>query len=156
MEQRTIYIALGGNVGNTEQVFDEALAILSQKINIEARSERMVTEAMYNTEQEDFLNMVFCGNTGQEAEELLEWFKDIEGRFGRDLSAPRFSPRILDIDLLYFGTEIIDTETLKIPHPSIAERRFVLEPLSQVAKLDFHDPVTGKSVISMMRELLAK
>ena len=156
MEQRTVYIALGGNVGNTNEIFNEALAILSQKINIQARSERFLSEAMYNTEQADFLNMVFRGTTGQDAEDLIIWFKDMETRFGRDLSAPRFSPRPLDIDLLYFGTEIIDTEDLQVPHPLIAERRFVLEPLSQVAKFDFYDPISGKSAVSMMRELLAK
>ncbi len=154
-EEQVIYVALGGNIGDTHQVFDEAIMILSQYIEITAQSDRFVTKAMYQTQQDNFLNMAIRAVTNMGPQELLTVFKDVEKRFGRDFNAERYTARPLDIDLLYYGTNIIDTPNLTVPHPFLHERGFVLEPLVQVVKGNFSDPITGKTPVQMLSELFS-
>ena len=114
-DKQIIYIGMGSNIGDRNQHFNQAIAVLSQNIEIQQLSHRFVTKAMYNTQQDDFLNMVIRGATFMSARQLLIFFKQIEGSFGRNLQAVRYAPRPLDIDLLFYGNDIIDEEDLKVP-----------------------------------------
>ncbi len=155
-DKQVIYIGMGSNIGDRNQTFNQAIDILSQNIDIQQLSHRFVTKAMYNTQQDDFLNMVIRGATVMSAHQLLTLFKQIEQSFGRDLQAARYSPRPLDIDLLFYGNDIIDEPDLKVPHPLLYERNFVLEPLVQVADNEFYDPHSGKRATQLLADLFRK
>ncbi|MCH9844346.1 MAG: 2-amino-4-hydroxy-6-hydroxymethyldihydropteridine diphosphokinase [Alphaproteobacteria bacterium] len=155
-DKQIIYIGMGSNIGDRNQTFNQAIAILSQNIDIQQLSHRFVTKAMYNTQQDDFLNMVIRGATFMSARQLLALFKQIEQSFGRDLQAVRYAPRPLDIDLLFYGNDIIDEDDLKVPHPLLYERNFVLEPLVQVANNEFYDPHSGKRATQLLADMFRK
>ncbi|MCH9853827.1 MAG: 2-amino-4-hydroxy-6-hydroxymethyldihydropteridine diphosphokinase [Alphaproteobacteria bacterium] len=155
-DRQVIYIGMGSNVGDSNQIFDKAINVLAQHIEIQQQSHRFVTKAMYNTQQDDFLNMVIRAATFASARQLLTLFKNIEQNFGRDLQAARYAPRPLDMDLLFYGNHIIDEDDLKVPHPLLYERKFVLEPLVQVTSNDFYDPHSGKRVTQLLADLFRK
>jgi 2-amino-4-hydroxy-6-hydroxymethyldihydropteridine diphosphokinase len=98
-----------------------------------------------------YLNAAGVGRSARPSRELLEAFLDIEQRHGR--TRPRTNaPRTLDIDLILAGDEVIDEPGLRVPHPRFRERAFVLEPLATIAPAML-DPVTGKSIVQLWRDL---
>lgn len=128
-----VYIGLGSNVGDRIANLKEAIRRLTVTESIDVRD----VSNVYETEahllpgqpsQPDHLNAVVSIDTALSPFQLLEKIKEIEGAAGRDHSAKRWLPRALDLDILVFGNRILSTENLEIPHPRIAERRFVLEP----------------------------
>ena len=135
MSVSSVYLALGSNMGDREQNLKAALQNLNTNkiLRVCNTSSVFETEPKYVTKQPDFLNMVIEGSTELEAIELLNACKRIEKEMGRNFQEKRFGPRIIDIDILFYGSEIIGEERLTIPHPKIAERRFVLEPLTEIA-----------------------
>jgi 2-amino-4-hydroxy-6-hydroxymethyldihydropteridine diphosphokinase len=98
-----------------------------------------------------FLNAAAVGESTLSAPAILDVLLAVEAGFGRERPQPR-APRTLDLDLIFYGGEIIDTPGLTVPHPRFRERRFVLEPLAEIAA-DWVDPVTGKTVGALLREL---
>ena len=102
-------------------------------------------------DQPVFLNAVAVGETSLSAKDLLLTLLDIEKRFGRERPFPG-APRTLDLDLILYDDEIIDSTDLVVPHPRYRERRFVLEPLAEVAA-DWRDPRTGRTVSEMLAAL---
>ena len=95
-------------------------------------------------DQADFLNLVVCGETDLQPEELLSRTQAVEARFGRDRSRERRKgPRTLDIDVLLYGGLVVDTPDLAVPHPGMAERAFVLAPLEELSP-GLRHPVTGE------------
>jgi 2-amino-4-hydroxy-6-hydroxymethyldihydropteridine diphosphokinase len=98
-----------------------------------------------------FLNAAAVGESTLSASAILDVLLAVEAGFGRERPQPR-APRTLDLDLIFYGGEIIDTPGLTVPHPRFRERRFVLEPLAEIAA-DWVDPVTGKTVGVLLREL---
>ncbi len=151
-QQHRLYFALGGNLGDSHVIFDQAICVLAKKMTIEKLSSRIATQAMYNTQQPDFLNMVGKAITDLTPRQILDYFKQIEVDFGRDLSAKRYSERALDIDLLYYDDRI-STQDVLLPHPLLHERHFVLDPLSEIIDADFFDPLREKTVAMMQIEL---
>ncbi|MBN2601427.1 MAG: 2-amino-4-hydroxy-6-hydroxymethyldihydropteridine diphosphokinase [Candidatus Marinimicrobia bacterium] len=131
----SVYLALGSNMGDKEENLKSAILNLNDgKVsNIYKTSSIFVTEPKYVTDQPEFLNMVVKGTTEMDAIGLLNACKRIEKEMGRNFQERRFGPRIIDIDILFYDLEIISEEQLTIPHPKIAERRFVLEPLAEIA-----------------------
>lgn len=147
-----VFIALGGNLGDRAARLDAALARLGVAMHVEIRSPLYETAPLYVTDQPAFLNQVVGGRTALTALALLDRLQDIERALGR-VPGERFGPRAIDLDILYYGDAIIDRPpSLVIPHPRIAERRFVLQPLADIASAH-RDPATGKTVAEMLAAL---
>jgi 2-amino-4-hydroxy-6-hydroxymethyldihydropteridine diphosphokinase len=127
------YVGLGSNVGDRLENLRHAVTLLAATDGIEVA----VTSAVYETDplgppQPDFLNAAAELRTTLSAQDLLARFKQIEAEIGRT-GSERWGPREIDIDLLTYGDESIDTDDLRVPHPRMGERAFVLVPLSEIA-----------------------
>jgi 2-amino-4-hydroxy-6-hydroxymethyldihydropteridine diphosphokinase len=128
------YLGLGSNVGDREQHLRAAVAALpGHGVDVEAVSSLYETEPVGEiTEQQDFLNAAARVSTALEPEELLDVCKAIEVEHGRLFGAPQHGPRPLDVDLLLLGDLELQSERLKLPHPLLTRRRFVLVPLLEL------------------------
>ena len=147
-----VYIALGGNLGDRAAQLAAAVSRLGDVMTLQACSPIYETVPLHVTDQPDFLNQVVGGRTALAALALLERLQEIERALGRAPSE-RFSPRVIDLDILYYGDERFDRPpALVIPHPRIAERRFVLQPLADIAPAH-RDPVTNRTVAEMLAAL---
>ena len=150
-----VAIALGGNLGDREQVLRAAAAALAGAVADLTLSSFYDTAPVGVGEQPTFLNAALTGNTALSAAALLERLLDIERAFGRERPYPG-APRTLDLDLILYGDAIIDAApSLIVPHPRFRERRFVLDPLAEIAG-EWIDPVTGKTIAGLRRELLSR
>ena len=145
-----VAIALGSNLGDREARLDFAVARLLSFITSLKRSRWHETVPVGVGEQPMFLNGAIVGDTNLSARELLDALLAIERDAGRERPYPG-APRTLDLDLILFGNLIVDEPGLIVPHPRFRERRFVLEPLAEIAP-EMVDPATGKTV----GELLAR
>ena len=140
----TVYLCLGSNLGNRMANLNKAVALLSQKVNIEKVSSVYETEPIGYKEQPLFLNMVCQIATALNPWELLHFAKDIEAKMGRVQSFSN-SPRLIDIDILFYDREVIRTDELTIPHSRLAKRAFGLIPLAEIAPQLIH-PELGKKI----------
>lgn len=129
-----VYVGLGSNLGDREGTIRQALERLEAdgRIEVLAVSSLRETDPVGYLDQPRFLNGAAALRTELPARALLERFQDVERELGRDRSGPRFGPRTIDLDLLLYGSETVDEPGLEIPHPRLAERRFVLEPLAEL------------------------
>ena len=135
-------IALGSNLGNRELNIDSAIAELAKIIEITHLSTNYETDPVGGPEQPKYLNAIAIAETELEPEELLTAMLDIENKLGRKREV-HWGPRTLDLDLITFGDEVIDSEFLVLPHPRAHERRFVLEPWLEIEP-DAYIPGIGK------------
>ncbi|MBA2460272.1 MAG: 2-amino-4-hydroxy-6-hydroxymethyldihydropteridine diphosphokinase, partial [Actinobacteria bacterium] len=127
MRRATAYIGLGSNLGDREASLWRAIeAVDSSSTWLQRVSRFRDTEPVGIEDQPRFLNAAMEVETVLSAGELLESLLEIERRLGRVREGPRFGPRIIDLDLLLYGEESIDEVGLKVPHPRLHERRFVL------------------------------
>jgi len=146
---KTAYLSLGSNLGDREARLLEAIQRMEAAgIRILRRSSIYETEPRDLRDQPWFLNMVVEAETGLLPLQLLAQTQRVEREMGRKREVPK-GPRAIDIDILLFGNSTIETKELQIPHSRLAERRFVLEPLAELAP-DLRHPVTNSTV----RELL--
>lgn len=144
----TVYLSLGSNTGDRRANLERAIARLPEVGEIVGISSFYETEPVEVTDQPWFLNCAVGMRTERSARELLRDVLAIERGMGRERSQAK-GPRNIDIDILLFGDAILKEKGLDIPHPGLAARRFVLEPLAEIAPEAVH-PVRKKTV----RELL--
>ena len=143
-----VYLSLGSNVGDRAANLNTAIDRLRAFGEVVAVSSCYETEPVEFTAQPWFLNCAVALDTEQMPGQLLSGILDIEQQLGRRRGQQK-GPRILDIDILLFGDSIVEDAGLTIPHPAMQERRFVLEPLSEIAPDVLH-PVFKRTI----RELL--
>jgi 2-amino-4-hydroxy-6-hydroxymethyldihydropteridine diphosphokinase len=145
--RKLVYLSLGSNLGDRAANLNDAIARLKKIGDILAASSYYETEPVEFTAQPWFLNCVVALETEKMPKQVLTAVLDIEQQMGRRRNQQK-GPRIIDIDILLFGSSVVDTKNLTIPHPALHERRFVLEPLAEIAP-DLRHPVLKRS----MREL---
>ncbi len=141
----TAFLCLGGNLGNREENLKNAIQLIEKKLGgITKISSVYETASWGNTDQPAYLNQVLQLETTLSATGLLSACLGIEKDLGRTRNI-KWENRLIDIDILFFNNEIIDLPELKVPHPLLHERLFVLKPLNEITPLYIH-PVSGKTV----------
>jgi 2-amino-4-hydroxy-6-hydroxymethyldihydropteridine diphosphokinase len=150
-----VAIALGSNLGDRHAHLDYAVSRLARLLSGLRQSSRYDTAPVdVIGEQPTFLNAAVVGTTELGPHELLDELQAIEAERGRDRPF-RNAPRTLDLDLLLFGDLVVSDPELEVPHPRFRERRFVLEPLAEIAP-DLVDPVSGLTVKELLRNVRLK
>jgi 2-amino-4-hydroxy-6-hydroxymethyldihydropteridine diphosphokinase len=144
-------IALGSNEGDREANLGHAITAIGLQSRVTQVSSVYETEPMYVEDQAWFLNCVIAVETELLPRDLIESFQAVEARLGRKRSR-RYGPRVIDIDILFYGSFVISEEGLTIPHPRIAERLFVLAPLAEI-RPDLVHPVLKKTVWELLASL---
>ena len=149
--KQVAYLSLGSNLGDREQNLREAIRRASALGRIVAVSSFYQTEPVEFTDQPCFLNCVIALETATQPAQLMAELLRIEHEMGRQRVLKK-GPRSIDIDILLFGDDVVNTPELTIPHPAMARRRFVLEPLAEIAP-ELRHPVAGKTVRELLAEL---
>lgn len=154
----TVYLSLGTNIGNKEKQMNEAIERIETQIgDVVSRSTFYVTEPWGFESENSFLNAAVKIETELSADEVLKETQNIEREMGRMEKSEKgkYKDRIIDIDILMYGTSIIDSPNLTIPHKFMKERRFVLEPLAEIAS-EVVIPGTDISVSKALNLLIHK
>lgn len=145
------YLLIGGNEGDRLLHMQQARANIELICGaVEQVSSLYITAAWGKTDQADFLNQALLINTGMDPHTLLISILSIEEKMGRKRTVKN-APRIIDIDILFYNRLVMADPGLIIPHPRIPERRFVLEPLAEIAPGFIH-PKSGKTIRQLLRE----
>ncbi|HEY5510229.1 MAG TPA: 2-amino-4-hydroxy-6-hydroxymethyldihydropteridine diphosphokinase [Prolixibacteraceae bacterium] len=144
-----VFLILGGNRGNTEEIFLQAIDLVTSNIGpITVRSSLYKSDP-WGFDSDVFMNQVITVRTDLSPQDLLAQIQHIENQLGRVRISQDYEARTIDIDLLYFDNLVFSSSDLTIPHPRIADRKFVLIPLAEVAP-DLTDPDTGMTVQEML------
>jgi 2-amino-4-hydroxy-6-hydroxymethyldihydropteridine diphosphokinase len=142
--QKSVYLSLGSNLGDRAANLREALSLLGSMGSVTAVSSFYETEPVELTAQPWFLNCAAKLETEKMPRQLIKSILALEREMGR-VRKKKKGPRNIDIDILLFGSSIVETEGLTIPHPAMHERRFVLEPLAEIAP-EVRHPVFQRTI----------
>src|SRR5450432_851795 len=150
----TVYLALGSNIGERAENLRRAMELLvNVGVEIKKASSIYETEPVDYLEQEWFLNSVLEAKTNLDPLALLRAMRDIEAALGSKKAFAK-GPRLVDLDILLYGDQSIDTEELQVPHPRMLERKFVLVPLVEIAPELRHPgwPATAKEILAKTKD----
>ena len=143
---------MGGNVGDTRQYLNQAISLISSRIGrVAAQSAVYQSEPWGFNAEQMFLNQAVMAETKLEPHAVLERCLQIESELGRIRSGNGYEPRTIDIDIIFFGSQIISQPDLQVPHPLMHRRNFVLQPLCEIAPNLVH-PVFGKTMHQLLAE----
>lgn len=147
-----VYISLGSNKGDRLKHLQEAVDLIFQKVGKVKSIAKVFNTPAIGFEGDDFLNTCILVQTRLKAEDLLRELLDIENRMGRiRTTSDTYESRVIDLDILFFDEDIIDTKSLTVPHPKLHLRQFVLDPLKSMAP-SFQHPVLNKTITELAEE----
>lgn len=146
------YIAFGSNIGDRHKAVEDAAAMVEKNgMKITKRSALYETEPYGYTDQPQFLNGALEVETELSCREVLEKLLNIESDIGR-VREFKWGPRIIDLDIIFFNSEVYNEEDLKVPHPDMQNREFVLKPMADLCP-DYIHPILNKSVSMLLEDL---
>lgn len=147
------FLCLGGNIGNREFTLKQAVEKINHEIGkVISQSNYYETEAWGVDNQEKYLNQCICVETQLPSNQVLKKSLEIELSLGRKRNHKEtYEPRTLDIDMLFYNSDIIQTKELNIPHPRLHLRKFVLIPLNEIASSFLH-PILNKTIQTLLLE----
>jgi 2-amino-4-hydroxy-6-hydroxymethyldihydropteridine diphosphokinase len=149
---KTVYLSLGSNIGNRLAQLQRAIFMLGTQLGPVNKISSVYESKSWGFEGEDFLNICIALDTGATPETILDRLLEIESSMGRKRREEAgYVSRNIDIDILYYGQEVVENEDLVIPHPQMQERRFVLKPLSDIAP-QFYHPQLQKDTRNLLQE----
>lgn len=153
MPCEVVHIALGSNLQNPVENIQNAITELDGEhgFSLLSQSKLYRSPPMGPQDQPDYINAVVSGKTSMQAIELLEYLQSLEKKFGRKSGGRRWGERELDLDILLFGSQMINLDRLQVPHRGLSERAFVLMPL---ADIDPHLKVPGLGTVGQLLEKL--
>jgi 2-amino-4-hydroxy-6-hydroxymethyldihydropteridine diphosphokinase len=152
MKKHILYLLLGSNLGEKKKQMDQAIDLIRVMIGpVTKRSSFYETEPWGFSSEEFFLNIALQTLTSFSPEEVMQKIDEIEKTFGRERSGRGYSSRTMDIDILFYDDLVLDQDILKIPHPRLQDRRFVLVPLDEIAH-DLIHPVIRKTIGELLRD----
>lgn len=150
---KTVFLLLGSNLGDRQKNISRAIELISKNVGqVLQQSSLYETAAWGKTDQPIFYNQAIKVATQLSPEKLLQAVKKNEQEIGRTVDE-KWSARIIDIDIIFYGAELFHSNELVIPHPFMHERKFVLAPLNEIAP-DFIHPVLQKSVHELLKKCI--
>ncbi|CAN5366459.1 2-amino-4-hydroxy-6-hydroxymethyldihydropteridinediphosphokinase [soil metagenome] len=146
-----VYLALGSNIGIGNQQLNQTITLLQEQLSNISCAPHYASTAVGYTDQPDFINTVIRAETTMNPHDLLAYTQNIEQAIGR-IRRFRWGPREIDVDIIFYDDQIIDTAELVVPHPRFADRDFVLKPLCDLNP-GLIDPVSHKTVQELYNQL---
>lgn len=145
-----VFLGIGGNIGNKHNNFDKVIKIIENELGLIAKSSSIYETPPWGFKTKDnFWNQVLLIKTNFPPNELLERIHKIEKQFGRKREGTNYNSREMDIDILYYDDEFIESESLIVPHPKMHLRKFVLVPLNEIAP-NFKHPLLRFTSLQML------
>ncbi len=149
---QNVYLLLGSNLGDSKKYISDSVDIIQKRIGIIIQKSSLYqTESWGNTDQPDFINQVILINSELSPEEVLKEILSIETELGRRRHE-KWGSRIIDIDILFYGDQVVKTDDLTVPHPFLHLRKFTLMPLCEISPELIH-PTLNKSASELLRDL---
>ena len=154
MAEESVFVLLGSNLGDREHLVNQACKMMGERCGeIVSKSHLYESEPWGFEAEQWFLNQVVVINTQLSPDELMQTLLEIEKELGRDRNTHQngYVSRPMDLDILYFGNQIVDTQMVTVPHPRLHQRRFTLLPLCDVAP-DYVHPIMNKTNRKLLEE----